>query len=373
MLASGKWSVGIVVLVTSMMLLVSSASAQDASSLEFDLPSVNGESVELSAGMNPLTVICFVGNECPLALHYARRLSAMQVKLKADKVRFIGINSNQQDRLDECKSFAKELQLEFELAKDHGNIVADKFGATRTPEVFLLDASLNVVYQGRIDDQYSPGTNRTSVSTSFLRDAIKSQLADKPIAIPSTEPEGCLIGRKKEAVESPTVTYSNQISRLLQKQCVECHRNGEIGPFALDNYDEAVGWAEMMVEVVDNERMPPWHATDEHADFVNERKLSDSEKQLFRDWLEQGAPFGAKAELPEPQQFVDGWRLPKMPDKVVSMRTKPFVVPATGTVEYQYFVVDPGFESDTWVYAAEVIPGNRSVVHHSIVFIRPPE
>jgi hypothetical protein len=55
------------------------------------------------------------------------------------------------------------------------------------------------------------------------------------------------------------------------------------------------------------------------------------------------------------------------------MRDRPFVVPGEGTVEYQYFVVDPGFEEDNWVIGAEVIPGCRSVVHHCIVFVRPPD
>jgi hypothetical protein len=55
------------------------------------------------------------------------------------------------------------------------------------------------------------------------------------------------------------------------------------------------------------------------------------------------------------------------------MRDRPFIVPAEGTVEYQYFVVDPGFKEDKWVAGAQVIPGSRSVVHHCIVFVRPPD
>jgi hypothetical protein len=58
------------------------------------------------------------------------------------------------------------------------------------------------------------------------------------------------------------------------------------------------------------------------------------------------------------------------PDLVVSMDRQPFRVPATGTVEYQYFEVDPGFTTDRWVCAAECRPGNRAVIHHIIVGIR---
>jgi hypothetical protein len=55
------------------------------------------------------------------------------------------------------------------------------------------------------------------------------------------------------------------------------------------------------------------------------------------------------------------------------MRDRPFIVPAEGTVEYQYFVVDPGFTEDKWVTGAQVIPGSRAVVHHVIIFVRPPD
>ncbi|MEM9411221.1 MAG: alkyl hydroperoxide reductase, partial [Planctomycetota bacterium] len=191
--------------------------------------------------------------------------------------------------------------------------------------------------------------------------------------LPSNEPVGCLIGRSKNPITNPTVTYCNQISRLIQNHCLECHRRGEIGPFSMDEYDEVKGWAEMIVEVVENRRMPPWHATDEHSEFSNARILSDSDRQTFREWLDQGTPYGDATKLPEPLQLTEGWRLARQPDRIISMRERPFKVPADGTVEYQYFVVDPGFKKDVWITAAEVIPGNRSVVHHSIVFVRPPD
>ena len=65
--------------------------------------------------------------------------------------------------------------------------------------------------------------------------------------------------------------------------------------------------------------------------------------------------------------------MPSAPDLVLPMSKQPYKIPADGTIEYQYFVVDPGFEEDRWVSAAAVMPGNPSVLHHSIVFIRPPD
>ena len=341
---------------------------------EFSLPSIDGDVVKLQASSDErAVVVCFVGNECPLARHYVKRLSEMSTEFGPQGVRFFGVNSNQQDSLPELKTFAKELEVNFKILKDYDNEVADRFKAKRTPEVFVLDNELNLVYRGRVDNQYSPGVNRSVATETYLRDSLEELLNSKPVSLARTDPVGCIIGRVKHPTKNPTVTYTNQVSRLIQKHCLECHRTGEIGPFALDSYDEVKGWAEMMVEVVDDGRMPPWHATADYSKFENERHLTDDEKKIFSDWLAQGTPFGNAEELPEDITFVEGWRLPKEPDLIVPMRQKPFVVQATGTVEYQYFVVDPGFKEDKWVAAAEVIPGNRSVVHHSIVFIRPPD
>ena len=141
----------------------------------------------------------------------------------------------------------------------------------------------------------------------------------------------------------------------------------------MNDYDEIVGWADMILETIDDGRMPPWHASPEVGQFANSRGLTDKEKQLVRTWVTEGAQLGNPEDLPEPKQYTTGWRLPRTPDLVIPMRREPFEVPAEGTVEYQYFVVDPKFEEDKWVSAAQIIPGNRAVVHHSIVFIRPPD
>ncbi len=224
-----------------------------------------------------------------------------------------------------------------------------------------------------IDDQYLPGVARSAANQHDLRDAIESSLAGKTVAVKETKPNGCLLGRKRESVADASVTFANQVSRVLQRNCVECHRAGEIGPFSLETYEEAIGWADMMLEVIEEKRMPPWHADDVVGKFSNARIMSAEDKQLLREWVDQGTPMGDVAQLPKPVEYVTGWRLPREPDIVVEMSKRPYQIPADETVEYQYFVVDPGFKEDRWVSAAEVVPGNRSVVHHSIVFIRPPD
>jgi hypothetical protein len=183
---------------------------------------------------------------------------------------------------------------------------------------------------------------------------------------------GCVIGLPREADPDAAVTYSEHVAPILEKHCVECHREGEIGPFALRDYDEVAGWADMIAEVVRDQRMPPWHADPAHGEFANARRLTAAEKQSLYDWAKAGAPAGDLAKLPPQRQFVYGWRLPREPDMVIAMRDEPYRVAAQGVIDYQYFVVDPGFTEEKWVQAADITPGDASVVHHVIVFVSPP-
>lgn len=319
-----------------------------------------------------LHVICFLGTECPLARLYGPRLAALNDQLRDRGVRVLGINSNRQDSLQDLRDYVERFKISFPMVKDYDGTAAELLGATRTPEVFVLDASGKVRYQGRIDDQYRPGIARPVATRSELREAIDELLADQPVTNPRTTAVGCIIGQSRPLAKSGSVTFCKQVARVLQQHCVECHRAGEIGPFALTDYDEVVGWADMSLEVIDQGRMPPWHANPKHGTFVGARQMPAADKQLLQQWVDQGMPYGNANDLPEPLPPRGDWGL-GTPDLVFSMNDKPFRVPADGTVEYQYFVVDSGFTEDQWIQAAEVIPGDRTVVHHAIIFIRPPD
>ncbi|HEV3136910.1 MAG TPA: redoxin domain-containing protein [Pirellulales bacterium] len=314
-------------------------------------------------------VVAYLGTECPLALQYAPRLAQLSDRFSERGVAFIGVNSNQQDSISELAAYAKIHEIKFPLLKDVGNLVADQMGAVRTPEVFLLDRDRVVRYWGRIDDQYVPGRQRKQATREDLAVALEELLAGNPISQPATDVQGCRIGRVHQSKSDAPVTYSKHIAPLLNSRCVECHRAGEIAPFSLTSYAEVAGWAETMLEVVGQNRMPPWHASPEFGRFSNDRGLSDAEKQLLAAWVEAGAPEGDPKDLPAPPQFAEGWRLPRV-DREIFMSETSFDVPAEGMVNYKYFAVDPGFKEDKWVQGAEVRPGNRAVVHHIILTAR---
>lgn len=322
-----------------------------------------------------LVVLAFVGTECPLAKLYAPRLVELAKEYQGKGVAFWGISSNSQDSITELASFARVNGIEFPILKDAGNKIADALGAQRTPEVFLLDENRTVRYWGRIDDQYgfTDAGAAYQLSKARRRDlaiAIDELLAGKAIRKSVTKVNGCWIGRVRTPKSDSDVTYSNQIARILNDRCVSCHRPGQIAPFPLRTYEETVGWAEMIREVVTENRMPPWHADPAYGRFENDCRLSDEQKNLFVRWVENGAPEGDPKQLPPPPTFTDGWMIDK-PEQVVWMPEE-YTVPAEGTVEYQRFVIDPGWTEDKWIRSIECRPGNPSVVHHIIVYLRPP-
>ncbi len=322
-----------------------------------------------------LLVVAFVGIECPLAKLYAPRLQELHVEFRDRDVAFIAIDSNRQDTLNELAGHARTHGIAFPVLKDPSNIVADAFGAIRTPEVFLLDADRKVRYRGRIDDQYGVGLSsgyvRPKIGRRDLAIAIEELLDNKPVTEPLQEATGCFIGRVPSVEPHGDVTYSRQIARIMQDRCVSCHRPGEVAPFSLQVFEDVAAWGETISEVVQQRRMPPWSANPQYGEFHNASRLSDEERDLILQWVENGCPQGDTAELPVLKQFVEGWQI-QQPDQVIHMAEEAYAVPAEGIVEYQYFTVDPGWTKDKWIQAAEARPGNRAVVHHIIVYVQPP-
>lgn len=321
------------------------------------------------------TVLAFLGVECPLAKAYAPRLSELAREFEAGGVKFIGVDSNTQDSLTDIGRFVQNSSLSFPLLKDRESALADALGATRTPQVFVIDAAGKVRYAGRIDDQYGLSTGagyaRPKLSRRDLAEALTDLLAGRDASVARTEASGCVIGRAQKVEPRGDVTFTNQVARILQNRCEGCHRQGEAAPFALQDYDEVVGWAGMIREVVGEGRMPPWTANPEFGHFSNDARLSDEEKQTLFAWIDNGCPQGDPAQRPPAKTYAAGWGIGE-PDAVYYISEKGYDVPADGVVDYQYFEVDPGFTEDKWVQWAEAKPDARAVVHHIVCFVVPP-
>ncbi len=285
-----------------------------------------------------------------MAKLYANRLNTLSKRYP--EVKFRVANASEQDSEEEIAEFGK--LLHFPMSKDYAS--ARRLGATRSPEAFLL-CNGKVVYSGRIDDQYTPGTNKSKPTRNDLEEAIKETLAGKPVSVPHTQATGCHLS-------IPDVTFKN-VAPILHKRCAECHRPGQVAPFSLLTYQDTVGWGKTIREVVSQGRMPPWHADPKHGKFANDRSLTAEERETLFAWIDSGSPRGDTE--PSPPVFHEGWAI--RADKV--LKTTGYKVPAEGVLDYVEFPIDTGFTKDTWVQAVEIQAGNKAVVHHINVYLRP--
>jgi hypothetical protein len=171
-------------------------------------------------------------------------------------------------------------------------------------------------------------------------------------------------------VSAATPTFNKDVLPILQRNCQTCHRPGEVGPMSFLTYKEARPWAKSIREAVMSRKMPPWFADPAHGKFSNDRRLADADVKTIAAWADAGAPEGNPKDAPKPIAFTEGWNIGK-PDLILEMPQE-YRVKASGTIEYQYFVVPTGFTEDKWVEVVELRPSNRAVVHHAVVFVRSP-
>jgi hypothetical protein len=177
---------------------------------------------------------------------------------------------------------------------------------------------------------------------------------------------GAQVGAEPRAGNVPT--FTKDVAPILYRNCVNCHRPGEIGPMPLMSYEQARPYAKAMANAVTNRTMPPWHADAPAGTFHNERALTDRERHTIAAWASGGALKGDLRDLPAAPAFADGWSL-GTPDVVFEM-AQDYRLPAKGTIEYEWFYIPTNFTGPKWVTSIEVRPGDRAAVHHVLVYYR---
>jgi hypothetical protein len=166
------------------------------------------------------------------------------------------------------------------------------------------------------------------------------------------------------AVAQPT--YTGEVAPIIQEKCQRCHRPGDIAPFAMTNYEDTSIWAEDIARVVKDKIMPPWKPVPGYGEFRDNFGLTDEQRQTLLDWAEAGAPQGDASAPAPPTPPTSEWELGE-PDKVIEMAA-PFEV-TRGRDIYRCFVLPTGLDDNNWLDAVQVVPGNRNVVHHVILYV----
>jgi len=159
---------------------------------DFKLPDADGaeHSLKSLSGKNG-AVLIFISVQCPVSNAYNDRMEKLTLDYKAKGVNVIGINSNNTEPAGAVKSHASDKHLTFTILKDDGNKIADRLGATKTPEVYVIDAGGKLVYHGRIDNSQKT----EGITSNDLRDALDEMLAGKPVTQTGGAAFGCTIKR----------------------------------------------------------------------------------------------------------------------------------------------------------------------------------
>lgn len=230
---------------------------------------------------------------------------------------------------------------------------AAALGVTHTPTVVLLDAQGEVVYRG--------------ASGEGAAAAARAALTGDALAGPTAFSEGRAIDPDRAPAADPSLTFHGDIAPILAEHCVACHRPGGGAPINLSSYTRVTANAEMIAEVVREERMPPWYAHPAHGEFRDDRRLPSDQRDRVVAWVAAGMPEGDPAAAVElaalPETGV--WRIE--PDVIVQARQS-IALPRTGFVPYQYIFLPFTAEEDTYIEAIEIRGDTPEVVHHANLF-----
>jgi len=338
--------------------------------------SVDGAAVALPKGDPSVkgVAICFTAAHCPIATAQLPALVALARQYSEEGVRFYFVDPNAKESAEDLKELEARIHGAGPLIHDAEQLWTRALRVSRTTEAFVLDGAGLLRYRGAFDDQFALGTRKPEPQRHYVKEALVAVLAGKAPALVETEPKGCLITpAARPAVAPPPgdINYHEHVAPVLRKHCVECHRPGEIGPMPLLSYDDADTAAAMIAEVVDQRRMPPWHANPQFGSWKNARGLSEEERSTLIRWAS-----GSRAEGPKPAKPVETapsaptWHIGK-PDLVLTIPKQR--IPASGKIDYHYVEVPTGLTEDRWVTAAEVHAGAREVVHHALIFVIYPK
>ena len=313
-------------------------------------------------------VLVFLSFECPVSTSYAQPLADMAKEFGKYGVAFVGLTTNEDETSAQVAKQARHFNLNFPVYLDAKLAAANALKADITPECFVLDGDYVLRYRGRIDNSYSERLKRhPQVTRHDLRQVLGELLSGRPVSEPATVAIGCVIARDQKVIaKAGTVTYHRDVAPILQNHCQQCHRPGEVGPFALMSYKQAVNWADDIKSYTQKGVMPPWKAVEGPA-FHNDRRLAQKDIDTLATWVDGGTPEGDPRDAPPPRRFVDGWQL-GTPDLVLRAEAD-FTLGPAGNDLFRCFVLPTNLTEDKYVVAVEVRPSNPRVVHHTLQFI----
>jgi Ca2+-binding EF-hand superfamily protein/thiol-disulfide isomerase/thioredoxin len=316
-------------------------------------------------------VLIMTSATCPVSKRYIPSIAKLEKELAGKGIVMLLVNPFASETEEEIKAQLADHAFISPYIHDQEKTLTAALQARTTTEVFLLDATRTLVYRGAFDDQYGINYNLDAPKHRYLHDAISAFLKNESPQIAATAAPGCELdlGSAPKLTASP-VTYHRDVARILQQNCVTCHRDGGIAPFALDDIEEVKDRAKVIKRVISEGTMPPWFAAlDIDATtnpWANDCSLSAKDRADLIAWIESSdRPLGNVAESPAKRTYPAEWSIGS-PDLIIPL-SRAYDIKADGFMPYAFDVVDTDIAEDKWVTAYEILPSERDVVHHVIV------
>ncbi|HPI47714.1 MAG TPA: redoxin domain-containing protein [Hyphomonadaceae bacterium] len=304
---------------------------------------------------SPAVVIISQQNGAKAIRDAAAEIKTLQASFASKEVPLLLLNSNPADNRDTIAAEMASLGLDVPVLLDDTQLVGEGLGVSRVAQAIVIQPKTwKVVYSGPI----------SAGSKTYVADAVNSLVAGTPVKVSMAEIKTPLIAfpNRDRKAEFARISYEKEISPILAKNCVSCHAEGGIAPFAMNSYDVVKQFGPMIREAIRTDRMPPYNADPHVGQFKDDMNLPVKDAQTLVHWIEAGSPRGAGEDpLKINAKVAPEWELGE-PDLVLTLPS--FAVPASGIVDYQNPMLKNPLTEGRWLRASTIKVGDRQAVHH---------
>lgn len=275
------------------------------------------------------------------------QFDSLRAKYDPQGIQFLMINPMGRQNRGAVQQALDSYGVDIPVLMDDARVISQSLGIDKTGEVILFNPrSFKVEYKG---------------SVAGAEQALQELIAGDEVSNSLVATTGSTVSYPAQAA----VSYQRDVAPVLAEKCASCHRAGGIAPFAMDSHVMVQGWSPMIREVLMTKRMPPGQIDSHIGEFINDMLVDDADVRNIIAWAEAGAPKDGDtdplAELTWPESK---WAFGE-PDLVLHVPEQQ--VPATGILDYRDVAVkiDLGGK-DRWLRGSQYIPGDRTVLHHTI-------
>ncbi len=281
-------------------------------------------------------------------------VAALREAQQAEDVLYFMLNPGLDSRADVAEANGSGVPV----LMDDAQLVAESLDLSRVGEAVVIDpATMKLAYRGDV-----AGAGQALA-------ALRSGAALPASSVPGDGAPIEFASRQQHAAQA--VSYTNDIVPILEENCVACHREGGIGPWAMNSHLMVQGFAPMIREVLQTRRMPPGQI-DTHVGrpLAEVAGLTADARQKLVHWIDAGAPRDGDEDPLTRLKFADSKFAMGEPDMIFKVAAQD--IPATGIIDYRYIPVQLNLDRDVWVRAVEFVPGDAEVLHHVIAYLSSP-